>query len=34
MFTPKGDFEFPIEQHTFDTWVSEGKIKEITANEG
>lgn len=33
MFTNKGDFEFPIEQHTFDTWVNQGRIKQITADE-
>lgn len=33
MFTAKKDFEFPIDQHTFDAWVSQGRIKEITADE-
>lgn len=33
MFTSKGDFEFPLEQCTFDAWVSRGRIKEITADE-
>ena len=33
MFTSKGDFEFPLEQHTFDTWACEGRLKEITADE-
>lgn len=33
MYTKKGNFEFPIEGPTFDRWVSEGKIKEISAEE-
>jgi hypothetical protein len=33
MYTRKGDFEFPIEESTFDNWVKEGRIKEITPEE-
>jgi hypothetical protein len=33
MFTPKGDFEFPLEQSTFDTWMHQGRIKEISADD-
>jgi hypothetical protein len=33
MFTGKGDFEFPIEESTFERWVRDGNIKEITADE-
>jgi hypothetical protein len=33
MYTDKGNFEFPIEESTFDTWVAEERIKEITAEE-
>jgi len=33
MYTSKGDFEFPIEESTFDKWVDEGRIKEITPEE-
>jgi hypothetical protein len=33
MYTKKGNFEFPIEEPTFDRWVSKGKIKEISAEE-
>jgi hypothetical protein len=33
MYTHKGDFEFPIEESTFDKWVKEGRIKEITPEE-
>jgi hypothetical protein len=30
MYTGKGDFEFPIEESTFDRWVREGRIREIS----
>jgi hypothetical protein len=33
IYTRKGDFEFPIEQSTFDKWVNEGRIREITPKE-
>ena len=33
MFTRKGNFEFPIEQSTFDKWDKEGRIREITSEE-
>jgi hypothetical protein len=33
IFKRKGDFEFPIKESTFDKWVKEGRIKEITAEE-
>ena len=33
MYTRKGDFEFPIEESTFDRWVKEGRIREITPEE-
>ena len=33
MYTRKGNFEFPIEESTFDKWVKEGRIKEITPEE-
>jgi len=33
MYTHKGNFEFPIEQSTFDKWVNEGRIREITPEE-
>jgi hypothetical protein len=33
MYTNKGNFEFPIEESTFDRWVKEGRIKEITPEE-
>ncbi len=33
IYTRKGDFEFPIEEFTFDRWVKEGRIREITAEE-
>jgi len=33
MYTKKVNFEFPIEGPTFDRWVSEGKIEEISAEE-
>jgi hypothetical protein len=31
MYTDHGNFEFPIEEDTFDKWVSEKRIKEISA---
>jgi hypothetical protein len=33
MYTHKGNFEFPIEQSTFDKWDKEGRIREITPEE-
>ena len=30
MYTYRGNFEFPIEESTFDIWIKEGRIKEIT----
>ena len=33
IYTRKGDFEFPIEESTFDKWVKEGRIREITPEE-
>lgn len=33
MYTNKRDFEFPIEESTFDKWVKDGRIKEITSDE-
>ena len=33
MYTHKGDFEFPIEESTFDRWVKEGRIREMTPDE-
>jgi hypothetical protein len=33
MYTGKGDFEFPIEESTFDRWVREGRIREISPEE-
>ena len=33
MYTRKGNFEFPIEEITFDRWVSDGGVQEITAEE-
>jgi alpha-D-ribose 1-methylphosphonate 5-phosphate C-P lyase len=33
MYTDKGNFEFPIEEFTFNQWVKEGRIKEITPDE-
>ncbi|MBN1861044.1 MAG: hypothetical protein JW840_06245 [Candidatus Thermoplasmatota archaeon] len=33
MYTKTKDFEFPIEESTFDRWVDENRIKEITAEE-
>lgn len=33
MYTDHGNFEFPIEEFTFDKWVNEKRIKELTADE-
>jgi len=33
MFTSKGNFEFPIVESTFEKWVKEGRVKEITSDE-
>ncbi len=33
MFTSKGNFEFPIENSTFEKWTKEGRIKEISSDE-
>lgn len=33
IFDNKRDFEFPIEESTFNTWVREERIKEITPEE-
>lgn len=33
MYTDHGNFEFPIEDDSFDKWASEKRIKEITADE-
>ncbi len=33
LYTSNGDFEFPIEESTFDRWVKEGRIKELTPEE-
>ena len=33
MYTRKGDFEFPIEESTFERWDKEGQIREITPEE-
>jgi hypothetical protein len=33
IFDSKKDFEFPVEESTFDRWVCEGRVKEITAEE-
>ena len=30
MYIDKENFEFPIEESTFERWVKEGRIKEIT----
>jgi hypothetical protein len=32
-FTGKKDFEFPVEESTFDRWVQDGLVREITAEE-
>ena len=33
IFDGKKDFEFPVEDSTFDRWVQEDRVKEITAEE-
>lgn len=33
MYTNKRDLEFPIEESTFDRWIKEGRIKEISPEE-
>ena len=33
MYNSGKNFEFPIEEPVFDTWVIEGRIKEITSDE-
>ena len=33
VFDWKKDFEFPVEGSTFDRWVQEDRVKEITAEE-
>jgi len=33
IFDGKKDFEFPVENSTFDRWVQEDRVKEITAEE-
>jgi hypothetical protein len=33
MYAGKKNFEFPIEESTFDKWVKEGRIKEISPEE-
>jgi len=33
MYTDTNNFEFPIEEFQFDTWVKEGRVKEITSDE-
>jgi len=33
MYTDHGNFEFPIEESTFDKWVTEKRVKEITCDE-
>ena len=33
MYTDHGNFEFPIEEDTFNNWASEKRIKEISARE-
>jgi hypothetical protein len=30
MYNDKRDFEFPIEESTFERWVKEGRIQELT----
>ena len=32
-FDGKKDFEFPVEDSTFDRWAQEDRVKEITAEE-
>lgn len=33
IFDRKKDFEFPVEESTFERWVGEGRVEEITAEE-
>jgi len=33
IFNRKKDFEFPVEESTFERWVREDRVKEITAEE-
>jgi hypothetical protein len=33
MYTGTNNFEFPIEESQFDTWVKEGRVREITSDE-
>jgi hypothetical protein len=33
MYTGTGDFEFPIEESTFNRWAREGRIREISPEE-
>ena len=33
MYTGTDNFEFPIEESQFDTWVKEGRVREITSEE-
>lgn len=33
MYNNNGDFEFPIEESTYNKWVNEERIKEITSDE-
>ncbi|MCX6662743.1 MAG: hypothetical protein NTZ75_00680 [Euryarchaeota archaeon] len=32
MYTVTDNFEFPIEKSQFDTWVKEGRVREITSD--
>ena len=33
MYTGTNNFEFPVEESLFDTWVKEGRVREITSDE-
>jgi hypothetical protein len=33
MYTVSDNFEFPLEESQFDTWIKEGRIKEISSDE-
>ena len=33
IFDGKKDFEFPVEESSFERWVREGRVREITAEE-
>jgi len=33
IFDGKKDFEFPVEESTFERWVREGRVREITAED-